>query len=149
MSASQRFTGANYYITWQPTSGPGNGNLYILSNDWTKFEFDKSIKLEDRTAAADTDASYNPTYKEGSVDLTLFGTAENFATSGADAATIEGTSGILSWYAKGSPATGKPKRAGPFIVEDKKEKAGFDKNVEYDIKFRKNGAMTYDDGSLQ
>ena len=96
MAAANRYTGANYVITWQV-----GATVYTISNDYSKLDFKKNVKLEDKTAANDTDASYNATYKEGEADLTFFDTSETIISSGIDAALIEGTVGVLSIYAKG------------------------------------------------
>jgi len=143
MAAANRYTGANYVITWQV-----GATVYTISNDYSKLDFKKNVKLEDKTAANDTDASYNATYKEGEADLTFFDTSETIISSGIDAALIEGTVGVLSIYAKGI-VTGKAVLQGPFIVENHEDNIAFDKNVETKVKFRKNGPMTKDDGALQ
>lgn len=136
MSATQRYTGANCTIIF---------NGVTVSNDYTELEISATQRVEERTAAADTDASYNTTIKEGKASLKIFDLGENGVS--VTQALLIGQSGSLQVFTKGN-TSGKPKYAAPYLVTDFKEPIGFDKNVMIDIELLKNGAATSDFGTL-
>lgn len=116
-----------------------------VSNDYSELQVELQMRIEEKTAGADTDATYNTTIKEGKATLKLFDTGEN----GTAIATIlrVGTAGNLTVWTKGN-TTGKPIMSFPAIVTHFKEPIQFDKNILLDIEFIKNGPMISDVGVL-
>src|SRR5256885_1955331 len=136
MASQYRFTGANARIDF--------GGVTV-SNDYTELQIELQMRVEEKTAGSDADASYNTTIKEGKASLKLFDTGEN-GTSVATALRV-GTSGTLSVWPKGN-TTGKPVISFPAIVTHYKEPIKFEKNAVVEVEFIKSGAMISDVGSL-
>ena len=137
MPQQYRFTGANARIDF---------NGVTVSNDYTELTVEFQMRVEEKTAGSDADASYNPTVKEGKATLKLFDTGES-GVSVAQALRV-GQSGSLTVWPNGN-VTGKPVLSFPALVTRYTEPIKFDKNTVIQVEFLKNGAATQDVGSLQ
>lgn len=130
-----RFTGADAYITFTV-----NGVIYEVSSEYQKFNYEGSIRLEEKTAGNERDASFNATIREGKWDLTVFDLGKVGIVAGLNQLFFEGQIiDILSVYKKGR-VNGEPYMSFPAIVSGVKHPFEYDKNIMIEISGVKNGA---------
>lgn len=136
-TAQYRYTGKNLVIVF---------NGVHLEGDYVTFEANYQMKTVERTAGADTDESFNTTYKSGSGSIDIYDEGPQGVT--VNTSVRVGAAGNLYAYSQGI-GTGLPVESFPIIVTDMKHPLGFDKNTMLQISFVKNGPMINDVGSLQ
>ena len=122
-------------------------NGVTISTDYTEFSFEKSIRVEEKTAGSELDATFNTTIKEGKGTLKIYDEGAAGISAGITTALYEGASGNLYIYPKGNVST-RPYFACPIIITGVKYPFAFDKNIAIEVDFIKNGAMIAQVGSL-
>lgn len=137
MAASGRYTGKDSVILFGGT---------VISNDYTELSVEHSIRVEEKTAGSELDASYNSTIREGKGSLKVYDTAPN--DSGLKTLLAVGARAILEVRIKGS-GTGKPAESWYAIVTSMKSTIAFDKNTVLEIELIKDGAFIVAPGGLQ
>lgn len=136
MAATYRYTGLNAVIIFSGTN---------INGDYTECTVEFKIRTEDRTAGNDTDQSFNPTIKEGTVAFKKF----DVATSDTSWTLFKpGTTGTFEVRPQGT-GVGLPVYSFPALVTGLKHPEQFDKNVTMEISLVKNGPMIKDLGSVQ
>lgn len=137
MAYQYRYTGKNLVLVFSGVT---------ITGDYTTFTQNTEMKIVEKTAGADTDASYNTTYKDGTSDLEYYDTGANGVT--IDTATAVGQSGTLSVYPQGI-GSGLPYFSYTATVTKQNWPFGFDKNTTVQVSFQKQGPMIAPIGSLQ
>ncbi len=127
MSAENRYTGKDLYITFDGT---------VVSLDYTSFEVSAEQDFVDASAGSETAKSKKTTLHDATMKLTVFATGT--AGSAAEAKLVVGQSGSLVWGPQGT-ATGKPKYSCTAFVKSNGKKHPFDDMVKLDVAFERNG----------
>ena len=134
MAFADRYTGKALYATLGST---------VLTADYqtltTKREFGKAEK----TAGADTHASYIPTYGDTTVELEVLkksGTAGTSEWSSLVSYLGAAADGTLTWGPEGT-ASGKAKHVTTGFIEEMETEVPFDDMVTLKIKFQCNTAI--------
>ena len=131
MAVADRHTGKNMYITYNGT---------VLSADYQTVTVKREFGKAEKTAGADSHASYIPTYGDTSVELEVLkkggtaGTTEWGVLVGALGTSTDGT---LIWAPEGT-ASGKPKTTATGFIESLETEYPFDDIVKVTITFQCN-----------
>lgn len=135
MAVADRFTGKNMYITLNGT---------VVSADFTSVKMTREVGKAEKTAGADTHASYIPTYLDTTVEvesLKKSGTAGTSEWSALTTVLGPASDGTLIWSPEGT-ATGKPKHTATGFLESIEVEFPFDDTVQLTIGFQCNVAPT-------
>lgn len=144
MAASDnRYTGVNTTMTFTPTGG----SLVIVSTDYTEVSFEESVRVEEKTAGNEVDATFNTTIKEGKGNLKIYDEGETGISLGINTALVNSATGLFVVYPKGN-VSGKAYFSCPIIVTGVKHPFAHDKNIAIEVDFIKNGAMVAPMNSL-
>lgn len=144
MAASDnRYTGLNTTMTFTPTGG----SVVTVSTDYTEVSFEESIRVEEKTAGNEVDATFNTTIKEGKGNLKIYDEGEQGIAAGINTALVNGATGLFVVYQKGN-VSGKPYFSANIIITGVKHPFAHDKNIALEIDFIKNGAMVAPMNSL-
>lgn len=137
----KRFTGADLTLVWTAINKNNEviGQPTIVSTEYTKFNYEASIRTEEKTAGNERDASFNATIREGKWDLTVYDIARIGVVEGINVIMTEGALGNLYAYPVGQ-VTGEPLFAFPAMVTGVKHPFEYDKNKMVEITGLKNGA---------
>lgn len=135
-----RFTGADSTFIWVPTlNGVVNGLPREIGTEYTEFNYEASIRLEEKTAGSERDASFNTTIREGKWDMKVYDMDKTGVLAGLDVVFYEGAQGNLYVYPKDN-ITGNHVYAFPAIVTGVKHPLAYDKNKMIELSGVKNGA---------
>ncbi len=135
MAVANRYTGKNMYITYNST---------VLSADYQTLTVKREHGKAEKTAGADTHASYIPTYADTSIELEVLrkggtaGSAEWGVLTGAIGTSTDGT---LLWASEGT-ATGSFYNSGTGFIESLETEYPFDDVVKMTMTFQLNAAPT-------
>lgn len=135
MAIADRFTGKNLYATLGTT---------VLTADFQTLTVKREVGKAEKTAGADTHASYIPTYADTSIELEVLkksGTAGTSEWSSLVNALGASTDGTLTWGPEGT-ASGKPKHTVTGFIEEIETEVPFDDMVTMKMKFQCNVAIT-------
>lgn len=135
MAVANRFTGKNMYIAYNST---------VLSADYQTLKVKREHGKAEKTAGADTHASYIPTYADTSIELEVLkkggtaGSAEWSVLSGAYGTSTDGT---LLWAPEGT-ATNSYYTSAVGFIESLETEFPFDDVVKLTVTFQCNAAPT-------
>jgi hypothetical protein len=131
---TNRYTGKNLFIEFEGT---------IVSGEWTSFQFERTAKLVDVTAAGEQDRRQRATLTDGRWLLRIYdhGASGDVAAS----ALAVGASGTLTFGPQGNDS-GKPKYSFEGLVTKVGQPYTFDDAVVYEFAGVKNGPMLADHG---
>lgn len=139
---AERYTGADTQVIFVV-----DGTPTIVSTEYQELNFEASIRVEEKTAGNERDATFNATIREAKWDFKVFDLGELGIKLGLNRLFFEGVQGDLYIYPKGQ-ISGKPVIAFPFIVTGVKHPYSFDKNVMNEVSGIKNGAYIKEPYSL-
>ena len=137
MAYQYRYTGSKLVVIF---------NGVHLEGDYKTFKMNTAMKLAEKTAGADTDASYNTTYKDGTADMEYFDEGANGVT--INTACAVGATGTVSVYPQGI-GSGLPYFSFTGIVTQQNTPFDFQANTLDQIVWQKSGPMIAPIGSLQ
>ena len=135
MAVADRFTGKNMYIALNGTQ---------ISADFQSVKVSRETGKAEKTAGADTHASYIPTYLDTTLEVEVLkkggtaGTLEWTTLTGHLGASTDGT---IVWSPEGT-ATGKPKHTATGFIESLETEFPFDDVAQLTIGFQCNVAPT-------
>lgn len=135
MAVADRYTGKNMYITLNGT---------VVSADFTSVKLEREVGKAEKTAGADTHASYIPTYFDTSIEVETLKKSGTAGTSEWSALTTvlgASTDGTLIWSPEGT-ATGKPKHTATGFLDKLETEFPFDDVVKLTMGFQCNAAPT-------
>lgn len=133
-------TGSIWYGTWI-----WSGGTVTLSGDQRSFNDNRTIDLAESTAGSDTDKSFLPTVKDGTMDFEYV--EDNAGGTTLNRALAAGNQGTITWGNMGS-ATGMPKFQCVAIVKDNKRTSPYADVSMHTVTLQKTGAMVLDADSL-
>lgn len=123
------FTGSAAYIEFRGVA---------MNTDYRNFDPDRKIDKTETTAGADTDKSYLPTIRDGTVKMTFV--QDNSAAGTAVVRNLyEGAAGTLRWGTEGT-ATGMPKYECEAFVESLTAGLKYNEATLRDVTWQKTGA---------
>lgn len=129
------FTGSAAYLEFRGIE---------LNTDYRNFDGDRSIDKSETTAGADTDKSYLPTIRDGTMKMTF---VQDSAAAGTAVVRnlYEGAEGTLTWGPQGT-ATGAPKYSCVAFVESLSTPLKYNEATLRDVTWQKNGEwlLNYD-----
>lgn len=135
MAVADRFTGKNMYITLNGTQ---------ISADFQSVKVSRETGKAEKTAGADTHASYIPTYLDTTLEVEVLkkgGTAGTFEWTTLTGHLGASTDGTIVWSPEGT-ATGKPKHTATGFIESLETEFPFDDVAQLTIGFQCNVAPT-------